>query len=871
MKKQVGRSLIPLILVICLPLSLPAKEVCEFFFNDCPESFNNDTIIVPEHVVALSSSVLACSTSIASNSSPPPSIMFVIDHSPSMGGQSGANDQNGSRFSVTKDFIDSIYAKQPKAEVGLVVFSGHLFFNTASTNYYTKYFKGLPQITDAVSPNQAYVVMLTLDSTYGDKKGIDILKDILATKATTVSGQTFTDLVYKPNVARSSTDINLAFYAAKDAMVSAKNPPERQFVIFLSDGEANSNVVPGVTQNDFVSGKNMPTTFTVYFTSSSTAPQNMRNMTNNIKINGYSTSNKNSGLWAIQADHKTLLDLLMKSTMNQILIPGSPSHMIINGITSVTATSTSFQFPNDFALTGVNTNFTAQIKYQYTNPGKSTKDTTINLNFVVKRSKNAPLPAGIGTNCWAQPSLQFYYDNSPISEVTEAMKQLQIRLSPNGETVSSATVELKSSLESMPVTLSLNGSYCEKTFTRVTQSTAVNDNILQHIPADSIIAIYRNPALPLDSVRIAIPVRVAPSTIPVTAILRDTSGNGHIDRIDLTWAVDTIDILKTLPPLSVFVLNTQITTLDGTVIKLTPGAVIERHGDTLSIIINETTGNVLETGWNSAIVSLSNVTVTEQGNAFYVDKIIDGTGPVVQRVLYYPGTGLNPRDTLKVTLSEPLNCDLLSNGSPSSAFKYFKGGKLDQEILPGASFIINCESGFVTEFRIVLNSNGLVTPEDSMSIFGNSNSVVDKNGNRSNPNNRMVAIEWGIENNISIAVSNNPFIPGKTEINDPILKYYVGTNEKITGTIIGITSIKLFQKRSDDSYGSAVIYDAVGNLIKKNLPVKKTTNAGSNFYVLWDGRNDNNRFVGAGTYLLVLSGSVEGNKYIKKIKIGVTQ
>ena len=153
MKKQVASSLIALVLMICLPLSLSAKEVCEMILTGCPESYNGDTIVVPEKVIALSSSMLACSTSISSTvstASPPPSIMLVIDHSSSMAGTTGdRNDQRGARFTVTKEFIDSIYVKQPKAEVGLSVFCGHLFFRTISTEYYfSKYFVGVPEIND---------------------------------------------------------------------------------------------------------------------------------------------------------------------------------------------------------------------------------------------------------------------------------------------------------------------------------------------------------------------------------------------------------------------------------------------------------------------------------------------------------------------------------------------------------------------------------------------------------------------------------------------------------------------------------------------------------------------------------------------------
>jgi hypothetical protein len=51
--------------------------------------------------------------------------------------------------------------------------------------------------------------------------------------------------------------------------------------------------------------------------------------------------------------------------------------------------------------------------------------------------------------------------------------------------------------------------------------------------------------------------------------------------IELIWFGHPIrsTLLKTLPSVSVFVLDTQITTSDGTVIKLTLGSVVKRNGE----------------------------------------------------------------------------------------------------------------------------------------------------------------------------------------------------------------------------------------------------------------------------------------------------
>jgi hypothetical protein len=62
----------------------------------------------------------------------------------------------------------------------------------------------------------------------------------------------------------SGTNINLAFITAKNAMKSAKNSKDRQFVIFFSDGEATASIPSIKDQNDFQKGVDVPTSFTVY-------------------------------------------------------------------------------------------------------------------------------------------------------------------------------------------------------------------------------------------------------------------------------------------------------------------------------------------------------------------------------------------------------------------------------------------------------------------------------------------------------------------------------------------------------------------------------------------------------------------------------
>ena len=489
-----------------------AGEVCELKFTDCAEQFNNDTIVVPQKVVALSSSITACNTTISDTTGTPPSIVFVIDNSGSMKGTAGtnANDGMGSRFTVTKAMLDSIYKVQPAAEVGIVVFSGHLYFDTQSSDYFTSYFSALPQTYDNLA-NQAYLKLLKLNGNYGGKNGIDIIKDVLKTDTVSQTrGSDYVDLVYKPTFELTlSTNINIAFIAAKDALSKAVNVKDRQFVIFLSDGEPQGDFQASLPINDFQNGTGMPTTFTAFFTSNNTAPQSLTTMTNNIRQNGYSATNPNSDLWAIQTSYTSLLKLLIDILFDDIIISGNPSRMVINGTQSVNVSDNAFIFPGRFPLKPNVTTFLTTTSYSYTDTTSGiVRDTNVNLNFAIRRSSSAPpLPDGVTLTCWQQPDLQFYYNGSPISVINEQMAQVQIHLNPNEENITLANVSISSSLEKANYTLTQSNGVWSSPVNRATATRAVSgDHIIQNTEGDSLVAIYRNPELPLDTVRIAVPI-----------------------------------------------------------------------------------------------------------------------------------------------------------------------------------------------------------------------------------------------------------------------------------------------------------------------------------------------------------------------------
>lgn len=404
-------KLLLMLLILVVPSLLMADKICKFSLQNCPENFNGKTIYVPENVTSIAPDFKVCMplATVTNESSTPPSIMFVIDHSNSMMGADGV-DRDGSRFLVTQALLDTLNKQLPQAEVGLVVFFDRLFFDANDDSMFQK----MPDNYDVPQgiKNQAYVPLLQLNKKQKNgMTGIDYLKYILKTKkvvASTSKKDTVwsTDLVYQPSGFQhgGGTHINVAFDAAMDAMKRASYAKENQYIIFLSDGEANKNT-GSVPTNQYEKGIGVSTTFTVFFTPSAagTAPQSLQTMTNNIKVNNYSTTNPSSQLWAIQTNYSTLMDLVMKNIFNPIIlsVKQKPTTLIVNNKSfTTTIDSTTFNIGDGFKLNDSLTHFDVSVKYRVKNDSlKIDKDTAINVAFNVIRSDERAMSEGIAIDC----------------------------------------------------------------------------------------------------------------------------------------------------------------------------------------------------------------------------------------------------------------------------------------------------------------------------------------------------------------------------------------------------------------------------------------------------------------------------------------
>ena len=553
-------SIIACLLFIIVSVELTSAEVCKLAYKGRPEDFNDSTMYVFDNIVALSETLyVGTPININTDTFTTPTIFFVIDHSGSMyvdDPNYPPTDPEGYRFKVTRDLVDRVSEKFPKAEIGFDVFNEYLYM------YYPDdpdYFAKCPP---PQKDNSAYIPLYVLEERYGPANmlGIDVITKYLETED---SPWGYKELVYEPPYGwfeSVSTNITAGFQAAKHAMLSSRYPKSHHFIVFLSDGVAN--MPQDATMDEYVDGVNTPTTFTVYFTLDSLAPGKLLTMTENIKINGYSQSNKWSNIWAFyNTDYAKLMDFLYNNVIGLInsILQGSPTVIIVND--SIQANNWNYQFftfNEMLPLTGVKTDIKYTIQYHIkkdtvidTSVVTIEYDDTIDVNFSVVLDENVDtLPEKFCVHCWDR-TLGFYHNNSEITSAYENMGTLELRFTEYEVDIlygyTDVSVELTNTNRRDKETLVLNsqGAYFSNTFPikalDAGQNPVSGNGTLELEFTDSIIAIFRNKDLPLDTVYVSIPFIKDSKIVIKSADYHDEKvGDGLIDSIFLTYESDKI-------------------------------------------------------------------------------------------------------------------------------------------------------------------------------------------------------------------------------------------------------------------------------------------------------------------------------------------
>jgi len=336
--------------------------------------------------------------------------------------------------------------------------------------------------------------------------------------------------------------------------------------------------------------------------------------------------------------------------------------------------------------------------------------------------------------------------------------------------------------------------------------------------------------------------------IPVTAILLDTNGDGHLDRIDIVFP-DSVKLLSTLPSARLWVLSAGIISDDGnSPVNLVIDTLLRGGGDTIHVILRENTGPTLETGWpnpSDAHVTLSSIPVTTDQRAFVVTNIIDGASPVIKNLCFVPA---DAADTLRVYFSSPVT----HANMPGEANTWFTIQNNGSPIADSAISIVNQGVLYLYVYKPK-------TLTDAESV---------KEGTRP-----LIPIE--LCGDVSIVtgshVASNPFTPGKSIIPS---SQQDQSHPVSFGTRIEVSLIRAIQQdlQTGKVSGTISIFDAVGNTIIDRQPLSVDA-INSKLFKTWDGKTRKGGYAGGGTYMakIVINDEVRSRTQSIRQAIGIRQ
>ncbi len=889
-----------LLVGICIA-TLLSDEVCKLTYTGYPEDLNDTALVVPDNIVALSEYIhVGSPIFVNENVTNEPTIFFVIDHSGSMFEEYDPSiDPNapydiwGNRFNVTRDLLDTLYKKVPKAEVGLAVFRQWPYF----------FLEDDPDLFESFPGEDywGYIPLLRLDSVYqpSNKMGYQIIKDYLKTDTVTLEYPPywdFVDLEYIPTdfwMNGTYTNINDAHECAKDAMLASQHPKDQHFVIFISDGLASWP--DEAIKDNYVKGIGMPTTYTVFFTKDSMPPPSLQEMTDNIRVNGYSTSNPRSELWAFDnTDYDKLMSFLMDSVIFSIdlIQTNNPIQIDINGQTNPNPwDSTGFLFGDLFPLIGDTTPFVLNIDYHVlvdsiTQNGDTIsyeKDTTTHIEFEVIVEENAVLPDSTITDCWER-ALTFYHNGQPITLANETMDNLEIRFKEEKVDIwygyKDVSVEITNTEAPNPdletFTLEDKGDYFSYTFPReVDSSPDKNDGTLSHAVLDSFVATFRNPKLPLDTLRITIPFRITTLIEVKRGYYFDNDADGYVDSIyvevdgDLTDGhVSKLKDLIALPAFRGFQ-NSTWHLSDGGLYILTEQ---KDKSDPFKMVTHVTDQDVLVT--EEAILS--------EGGWLMADTVpvIDCVAPIIMKAHLIDYEDDLVTDTLIVDFSESIH--KVTKHEPF----YFKS-RFNDVLYTTDVRLSDSDTArmvfYVLSFTAQTGEVEQMSQGDSIWIYWEGEQVTDLEFNyQNNQKNRrrMLTVKKKLLPFTLIPDAVSPLDLGNLDKMEKIPGFITGAlgdaglldnlylEKNKEGELVGmILQVKPDNPEKLHNFkleGHLTMYDAVGNEVIFERTMGYHNDTKSLFYA-WNARNSNDRYVGAGIYVAIFTVTpYTGSKLIKR-------
>jgi len=919
-------------------------QYCEVTLNKCPDKYDGDTLVVPLDVIAFSANVQACeiTQSTVSQGGDPPAIMFIIDHSTSMTGDGpvanggcGANgcDRNGSRFRVTQALIDSIYASFPTAEVGITIFSNGLVLDATRDANLVPY-DGV-YANDTFGLNQSYMPLRQLNAPaltggtnpFADANDSPTIIDVYRGMFTAGTGGRWA-LNGRPEL--GGTNISLAFAAALKAFESTTIPKKDQYIIFLSDGapglveERAGSCSPATSHSwcgrgeEFAAGVNTPTTYTVFLRGSEvttpTAPVILQTMTANVQSNGYSETNPKGNIWAVNDGYSALLTLMMENIFKDMLTKssGAPKRITISS-TGGGADSTgdinngNFNFrrqlpidTSDITTVNMGIRYDVVIEEDTTINGvlttvtRTIPDSLFEYSFAVRRTANPDKSLeeqDLVSKCRGKPTLELQYGGNPVREVKGNMDRLTVYFDARGGIFEYDEVKVQvmnadgtfTDVENFTLKQTSITNVWEYDFQRLVSDAANSgDGKLQHTAQDSIIVVFRNPYIPLDTLRVSVPY--VSTTMAFYDTPGDPSGGAEIPDPVTVRAGESLDIFakffdsdgnwdQSMDPSKIrWELNDNVNAkLDTDGLH---GAFYSETANRVYTVVATYTDGPL------TITCTLHINVAP-ADPYYLDV---GTEIVESKV-----------DTLK--LQTPTEYEFGRDESEATFYAVERDrfgnyiGPADGaiwEFLPDNAVIVN-PSGDGRSAVVRRNGNG----------FAEGVLTVRKDGLRDGKVNIRVVGES------VVAVGPNPFVPGKSSVKDrlqqldpsgEVYRNYegiiertgagggggspsVGVSNNGNGVLVAATAPRSIKRNSNGTImATIVIYDAVGNVVFKSKPgdVRLASNdsdadGNNTFGFVWDGKNSKGRTVGPGTYLVRMVGTqTDGTKFSDQRKVGVT-
>ena len=741
----------------------------------------------------------------------------------------------------------------------------------------------------------------------------------------------------------SGTNITIGFEAALEQFARtdlANVKPENRYIIFLSDGEPGINAAGvsngGCTGADgttgtnprcamqrlyeagVIDGKKFPTTYTVYLNAatSPTYPPTLETMTDAVKVNGYSEVNNTSGIWAINGnEYEALLDLMMDNIVSKMLQTKVVPKRIV--VTSAGVTDSAGNLVDTFSfgrMLPIDTTSIAVVRmglrYDVKKDTVDENGNTVQVDFekvqeysfAIKRTatpkggNNWASSQGLTPKCGSKPSIELLYGGEPVDVIKGNMKELTVKFAASNffdYTRDNVNIQIRmteggpvnDTLYTNRLTLRPEASSFYWNFDRVYVDAVgqvnVTNSVLEHNTiSDSLILFFRNPIIPLDTIRVSYPY--------ISHILAfDVKGERIMsgDTVKGVRAGELVDIFaRTLRGDGT--IDAEMLA-SGNVAWTSQGATITPTGLQTQFMATKADkdGTVYEV---TAVFQAGSMKITEK---FYV-KVMPGQAEYLEVVFVDPSKVPNQADTTKLKNNKTL--EIPEKMVRDTTLYVVERDKFGNLIGPasGASWS-NIVGGIC--FRRSAEGNDCATARGDNVDVGkpDGSSVKFDQG-------RIIVTKSGLSDTVNVTVLGeaqanvgpNPFVPGVDEPEPRLRQYGVwetykdiveaksvggpGGGSDTKGILVAVTTPKGIKEDGSGKHpktASVVIYDAVGNIVFKSKPNEITlTNGRSTFGLVWNGKNNKGRVVGPGTYLVRTSVELDdGGKVVEQKRIGVTK